>query len=50
MTTRDGPRHPQADDHSRVEQLPDPVREPDMQQSEQIFRFRTAARDPLRRP
>ena len=40
MTTRDGPRHPQADDHSRVEQLPDPVREPDMQQSEQIFRFR----------
>ena len=40
MTTRDRPRHPQADDHSPVEQLPDPVREPDMQQSEQIFRFR----------
>ena len=40
MTTRSRLEQRQAVDHSHVEPLPDPDREPDMQQSQQTFRFR----------
>ena len=44
MTDRGRLEQGQADDHSRVEPVPDPPREPDMQQSEQTFRFRALLR------
>ena len=40
MTTRSKLKQRQLVDYSRIEPLPDPHREPDMQQSQQTFRFR----------
>ena len=44
MTARGQDQQRRPADSSHVEPLPDPVREPDMQQSEQTFRFRLQLR------
>ena len=50
MTDRGQDQQRRPADYYHVKPLPDPVREPDMQQSEQTFQVSCAAQAPPRQP